>query len=227
MDYNNFIQICTSRYLRIQYSTYYSGQNNETLCYYLFAYEGNHMYECDIQDPDSISDFETKYKATSNQPIVPVESETGIPKVKPRPVEGTMAVVSIYCNLGQSETLDPAGNPHYRVIFTSTGITEIRFKPNYGYYITGGYLKLRGELTTPFIKCQFIFAPDFPSAYGGNWCFINNLKLDNITKEFKADVPPKYVKYYSSAPIASELCLRITHDPNEHAEIEMRMDIYI
>jgi hypothetical protein len=184
------------------------------------------MYECDIQDPDTILDFESKYKATSNLPIIPTESETGIPKFKPRPVEGTMAVVSVYTKLGMPETLDCNGNPSYRVLY-SNGITEIRFKPTFGYYITGGYLKLRSTLSTPFVKCQFIFAPDFPPIYGGNWCFINNLKLDNITPEFKADVPPKYVKYYSTTPTANELSLRITHDPTEHAEIEMRMDIYI
>ncbi len=224
--YSDFISIVNSKGILLQYDQVEIA-SPVGYKYYLFAFDGSIKYQSTIYLQTEITDFETNYKSLSNKPLDIRESGTGITKVKPRPVEGTMAVVSVYCQLGNPETLDPAGNPHYRVITTTPGVTEIRFKPNYGYYITGGYLKLRSDLNTSFVKCNFIFAPDFPPEYGGGWSFINNLKLDNSTREFKADVPPKYIKYYVGIDIASELSLKIFHDVNEHAEIEMRMDIYI
>lgn len=229
LKYADFISIITSKNLYHQH-VYDIAEDESFKHYELFAIDGNIEYSCNLYsntESNEILDYEANWRLTANKTIDLRDSFTGVPKYRPRPVEGTMAVVSIYCNLGMSETLDPNGNLDFRAITTTPGKTEIRFKPSYGYYITGGHLKLRSDLTTPFIKANFIFAPDFPSAYGGNWCFINNLKVDNIVREFDVDVPSKYIKYYVEAPAASELCLQIFHDVNEHVEIEMRICIYI
>ena len=69
MTYTDFKNICTSKVMweSVQYDSFII-QN--LMCYKLRAYDGPEKYECDLENPDEVVDFETNYKAISNKPIV-------------------------------------------------------------------------------------------------------------------------------------------------------------
>jgi len=68
-SYTDFIELIIARGLSGQYRFYLSGVNQDIPSYYLYAYDGPQLYEEDIQDSDSVNDFELKYKNNYNKQI--------------------------------------------------------------------------------------------------------------------------------------------------------------
>jgi len=81
-SYTDFIELVTIKELSGQYKYYLSGINQDIPSYYLFAYDGPQLYEEDIQDADSVSDFELKYKNNWNK-IIQKRNDYGATIVSP------------------------------------------------------------------------------------------------------------------------------------------------
>jgi hypothetical protein len=228
LTYTEFITISNYKTLRMQYKELTEAVRKT---YYLYAYDWNEKYEVIIDDSSEVTNFETNYKNSTytNKPIITIENETGLWRVRNRDVEGTLAQSFVYCITGDEESLD--SSKYYTVSTstgTSTGVTKVLFSPILGYYITGGGLKLLGNLTERnYIKVGVTFAPNFPQAYGGNWKFVINKKFTNDFREFEATVPSKFIKYYSYYPTASEVEFSIEHHIDERVELELHLKTYI
>jgi len=226
LEYSVFKSQVLTKDLRWQYIEYPPPPYKT---YLIYAYDASFYYECLTDQPEEVADFETNYKETANKPILMVEKETGLQRVRNRDVEGTLAQSFVYVTTGDEESLD--SSEYYTVSTstgTSTGVTKVLFSPILGYYITGGGLKLLGNLTERnYIKVGVTFAPNFPQAYGGNWKFVINKKFTNDFREFEAVVPSKYVKYYPSFPTASEVEFSIEHHIDERVELELHLKTYI
>jgi len=235
MEYDEFIAICTTKSIlnKVQYNFRQETENSDKY-YEIFVTDGNLRYECHLNSIDTstgLIDFETNYKDTSNQTIAPIEPETGIPKTKPRPVEGTLAMTFIYFTTGDTDSLDYGEDTGENVTITtstgtthlgtSTGVTEITITPSFSYYLDGGGIQLISSSAGEFpIEVYVIMAPNIPPAYGGNWTFVKHKRLWYQNQHYEIEAPPKYVKYYSENPYANQVRLRVLHDKDINAELE-------
>ena len=231
MTYESFISLIEDRNLSGQYTYYLSGVNRDVPSYYLFAYDGPHIFEVDIQDTPSVNDFEGKYKNNWNKPIAPIESGTGFIMIKPKPVDGTLYLNNIYFMLGDANSIDcPDGLWSMTVEDGENDmkITKVYGNPNFGYYIDGGGIRILGDSAPHIpIKLDFVMAPNIPSEYGGNVKFVANKKLKITNEWFNVFVPPKYVKYYPENPYANQVLLKCTHHLyDSDIELELFVNFY-
>lgn len=216
-------------------------EEGERKYYYLFAPEGNIIYECKLNNITStglveILDYEASYSARANKPIEPREAETGIPKSKPRPVEGTLGMTFMYFNTGgdsvdygedKGESITISTSTGTTTLGEDTGVTRVTASPNFSYYIDGGGVRLLGTSTGEYpIVINFVMAPNIPAQYGGSWKFVRNKKLFYYQDKYELDVPPKYVKYYEANPYANQVQIEVYHDKNISALLEFWIKIY-
>lgn len=242
LTYSDFIDLCiTEKGLLLQHHLSQETENSDKY-YKIFSYDENSYYECLIDTTTStgqinVTDYETNYVGNSNKPLQPRESETGLVKTKPRPVEGTLKLGFIYFTTGDLDSLDFGDNEGENwEIFTSTGTTQLGAStgitwliasPAYGYYIDGGGLQLLSTSTGSFLPhVNFILAPNIPSAYGGSWKFVKNKKMLWYQEKFELEVPPKYVKYYPANPYANQVKLEVLHDKDARINFELWIKIY-
>ncbi len=224
-EYTDFIATVTSRVLSGQYTYYLSGINNDQPSYRLFAYDGPHCFDIDVQDSDSVNDFELKYKASWNKAIEKKDPNTGIPQFKPRPVEATLSVEFVYFTTGDDSTFE-APNDSWSIDTSIPGVTKVSMKPKYSYYIDGGGFTLIGN-TIGKSKIAIMLAPNIPESYGGNVKLIKNKKFVRNDENFILEVPPKYVKYYAANPLANEIQMHIEHNDDVRMNIEFYARLYI
>ena len=230
-DYDKFISICTEKGLLIQ-SNFRQETPGSDKYYELVAIDGNIRYECHLNSIDTstgLADFEANYLSTANRPLDIRETETGIIKTKPRPVEGTLTLAFIYFTTGEEASLDYGEEIEDEgfAIDTSTGITMVTFTPTFSYYIDGGGVTVVGSSTgMSTIEASFIMAPNIPAEYGGSWKFIKHKRLWKVGQSFTLDVPPKYVKYYEANPYANELRLEIIHEEDAKIALELSLRTY-
>ena len=232
MEYLDFKSIISVKNLAIQFEKQII--NNEIgYVYYLYSYDGPIKYECAVSSSDDITDFENNYKENSNKAIDVRDVGTGLLKVRPRDVEGILALVFVYFKTGDITSLDSSNNPDFSIsIHTSTGLsktsTYIDYNPKFGYYITGGIFKPIEQIpVSNFIIINFIFSPDLPPIYGGNWYFINNKRVYTNNDTLDITVPSKYVKYYPEFPSANKLRLQVVHDTILSIECEFTLKLFI
>lgn len=224
LSYNDFLSICTSKNLLMQYQQF----DGSDKVYNLFAYDGQTKFECSINDADhltEVTDFETNYKSNANKPIDQRESETGLVKTKPRPVEGTLQTYIVYFTTSDINSLDAGNHQNYWSISydSNNGITKIKVSPTYSYYIDGGYLKILQTPPTIKPKASMYLAPNTPY----QWEFVGNKKFNYEYDFFLLEVPPKYVKYYEAVPSLNVAELQITHNPGDQINFEYYIKIYV
>ena len=219
LEYSIFKAHVIAKDLRWQYIEY-SPEPYPT--YLLFAQDGDFRYECLTDQPAEIVDFETSYKAMANRPILAVENDTGLQRVRNRDVEGTLAETSAYFVTGTAGSLDAGGSAFYSLDVSIPGATKLIFSPTLSYYLNGGQFRLMGDLSVgQFIKANIIFAPGFL-----NWYFVKNKKLTNTSREYSKTAPSKYIKYYAAYPFLSEAILIVTHEVTEAVECEFALYTY-
>lgn len=224
LTYAQFKDICSAKEIwrTVQYNSFMINDDNY---YTLRAYDGPEKYTCDITGADLI-DFETNYKSNSNLPIDVREKYTGLVQVKPRPVEATLFCEFVYFTTGDPDSLD-APNEFWYIDTSVPGITKVGAVPNFNYYVDGGGYTLIGAKPAGFnVKMTFRMAPQIPAQYGGNIYLVNGKKLLKDNDTFILEVPPKFVKYYSENPYASEIQLLIEHGTSDALSFELYVRFY-
>ena len=227
--YSEFIAICLSKAMLMQ-SDRQTMETSLGYGYYLFAFDSNIKYHCILFLENDILDYEAKYLSISNKPLDMREAGTGILKVKPRLVEGTLYYMFTYFQLNNT-VIDCNTDTDWRVIVadipnTNLAMTKIILSPKYNYYIAGGYITSLNDIIDKSIMLQVIGAPSIPSAYGGNMMMVNNKKFLIPNEKVVVSAPPKYMKYYQANPAANELEYRFTHSKETNAYFEIGTEIY-
>jgi len=252
LSYEDFITKCESQHLPIQYKVLTDDVDDVDRAYYLYTYDGNEKYFCNINMIDSstgVLDFDENYILTgkANQPLAPREFSTGIIKFKPRPVEGKLFVNHLYFTTGLSEC-DAGIYTHYWTITTSTGFPDIdntvfssetstgitiaSFIPDFDYYIDGGYCCLNLSdivTTTGTLILQMYLAPAIPREYGGSVMFVGNKRFKRWNGgiyKFELVTSPAFVRYYPGVP-SNEIRITVLHDVIERVELEIGLRLYL
>jgi len=228
MKYDDFISICTSKLLLIQYELNQVGIDKD---YSLYAYDENIKYKCNINNVHNVTDvadFEDNYKDISNKPVKKVDDYSRIPIFRPLQVDANIALNYLYFTTGNTNSFDTGGNTLWTMSTPNTTTTKLRFAPNFVYYLEGGYLKMESEPTAP-MKVDVILAPDVSQENGGSWPFIKNKKLCGTTcsLDVSVNVSPKHIEYYPELPGLSFIDIIITHAENESVDFEALLLVYI
>lgn len=193
--------------------------------YHVWAQDGLVVFSTSLNETEAV-EYEAFYKMHANQSLDKREPETGLPKTKPRPVEGTLDMNFVYFVTGNPNSLDQGSDTCWTLDTRTAGLSKLRMTLSSGYYIDGGGIKIiAGETTSPLI-CALVLAPDIPSALGGNVRFVRNKKLFSTGDSTILEVPPKYVKYYTNAPAASVCELQIVHAVDDAVLIEFFLKVY-
>jgi len=243
ITYTEFISICISKKLKIQYRELVDAIRKT---YSLFAYDGYKCYKCIIDEVADVSEFETIYKATSNQPIdprdestgaglvtlnntsistrlnYPVESLTSWVKVRPRKIAGDLYVNFVYFTTTSTGSFDAGNDSHFSMSLSSDHTkTYIDFCPDYTYEAGGGGAIILSSISTGECKVAFIGAPDYPPEYGGSVEFVRNKKLSLVRNEcILNDIDPKLMRYSASTPGSNKLRLQVEHAANAKISFE-------
>ena len=225
MKYSDFKGVVSSRGLWgiVQFEEY---EIDGIKYYTLEVQDGFKRFACDITGEDAIN-FEMYYKNMCNKAIEKREPETGVVKIKPRPVEGTLDLRFIYFKLGDNSSF--YFEDFEQLVFVSGAkvISKVRFKPKFSYYIEGGGVKVLSGNIESFIEASFILAPDLPRSVGGNVLFVRNKRLFGVGDSFSVEAPPKYVKYYPELELANILELQVEHGLGDTAILELWLRCYV
>ena len=231
LGYDDFIDICTTKNLLIQYNFRQETENSDKY-YELVAVDENIRYECHLNSIDTstgLTDFENTYKNGSNAKISQrfrFESSSQRQDVRIRQVDGDLRRTFIYATLSSTGSIDNGGESAYTMSCPDATHTYIDFCPSYSYALTGGSIKLLSEPVGE-IKAKFIIAPDIPEEYGGSWPIVQNKKLTSLGDSYVERVDSKYFNYDDEMPVASKTRLHIDHVAGENAQIEFCLDVFI
>ena len=231
LEYDTFIDICTTKDLLMQYNFRQETENSDKY-YELVAIDGNMRYECHLNSIDTstgLAHFETNYLTSSNATITQrfrFETSSNRQDVRIRQVHGDLRRTFIYAILSSTGSIDNGGESAYTMSCPDATHTYIDFLPSYSYALTGGSIKLLSE-PIGIIKTKFIIAPDIPEEYGGSWPIVQNKKLISIGDSYTERVDSKYFSYNAEMPIVNKTRLHIDHVAGENAEIEFCLDVFI
>lgn len=221
MTYQQFISYASSKNL-LQYIQWIYDEGTGSPRYFLTLWDGGRVEEVTVTETADISDFETKYKNSSNLKIFPIEGATGWLKTRPRKLGGDVQLNFIYFTTCVPESLDSGDNTEYTMAVSEDATTTvIDFNPSHSYEVSGGGVCIIGYPAQKTFKMRFIAAPDIPAEYGGSFVFVNNKKFTGELDKFVlSDVDAKLFRYHESTPTANKLRLEIVHDANERADFE-------
>lgn len=231
LEYDDFISICTSKNLLMQYNFRQETENSDKY-YELLAFDHDIRYECHINSIDTstgLIDFENNYKSSCNTKIsqrLRFEYSSQRQDVRIRQVDGDLKRTFIYFTTTSTGSFDDGDEPGYSMSCPDSTHTYVDFMPGYDYALTGGYLRILTTPTEP-IKVSFIIAPDIPYAWGGSWPIIKNKKLIVAGDSYTERVDSKFFSYHEDLPIDQKTRLEIIHAAGESVEIEFCLDVFI
>lgn len=208
---------------------YFYTLKGDDIYYKLLSPDPPLLYMCNINSIDNeeaITDYETNFKNKSIIKFNNYEELSGNQKVYTRFVEGTLQRNHVRFKTGNINSLKCGNLSEYSISYLD-GITCVDFSPSYGYWITGGYMRVCGGISeNKEIICNVLFAPDTPY----EWVFVRNIIFTYNDFQLKhynwiEDSPAKNVKFYSQS--TSRVRLEIIHDPNDEVEIEYYIKTYL
>jgi len=226
--YTELKNLMTAKNLSIQNFIQYKLLSTDE--YYIYFTENGNRHYCIINSTDNssdVTDFETNYKTNANQAVAPRDSE-GKPKINTKLVKGTLFAMFVYFTIGDDQSLEICD--HLSDFWsintstgTSTGITEVSFKPPWSYDLVGGGFSVIGTKAETDAVLEFTMAPTIPS-YATS--FIHNKKIIKDNEQFFVEAPPKTIYYNPSYPGANECMLQISHGLSDSTKIELYLKIY-
>lgn len=231
MDYDDFINICSSKNLLMQY-TFRQETENSDKYYELFAIDTSFRYECHLNSIDTstgLADFEANYKNSGNDKLSQrfrFETSSNRQDVRVCQVVGDLRRTFIYATLTSTGSFDQGNATDYIMTCPDSTHTYIDFFPAYSYSLMGGIITLLSNPIAP-IKASFVIAPNIPAEYGGNWPIVENKKLINAGDTFIEKVDSKYFSYNAEVAEASRTRLHIDHVAGENAQIEFCLEMFL
>lgn len=119
------------------------------------------------------------------------------------------------------------GDSHWSIDVATSGLTKVRFSPNYSYQIDGAGFRLRGALpSNEIVFSKVVLAPGIPEAYGGSYVFIRNFEVTKADDEYERITAPKFIAYNAGAASANAIEFEITHDPADFIPLMVFLSIY-
>lgn len=242
LSYEDFISIVSLKQILHQHIFKTKNDSNSVFKQYsLFAFDGNVEYSCNIDTLVSASfvdDYEKNWASIANKPLVAIDINSGLPKIKPTPIDGCLTMPIVYFTTGDENSLDigQATNKDYWNIRyeyndgDEFAYTTINFHADFNFYINGGTIRLvkieSGEITKA-PKADIILAPQVPSSWGGNWYFVGNKQFFNVSDFFEIETDAKFIKYRSDFPIANHIELKVAHIPADRLRFEFYIRMFM
>lgn len=119
------------------------------------------------------------------------------------------------------------GDAHWSIDVATSGLTKVRFSPNYSFQIDGAGFRLRGALpSNELVFSKVVLAPGIPEAYGGSYVFIRNFEVTKADDEYERITAPKFIAYNADSPSANAIEFEITHDPADFTPLMVFLSIY-
>lgn len=229
--------------------------------YRVFAIESDIQYEATIyKEPVVVggvdrelerinqTDFETNYKATSNQRLAQQIDSDGAPmsrvKVAPsgwsyqlRMSEFQTSVVGSLINRDaelrdlSDVTLTLYDALGVRITAPELAIgcvkTVLDIEPQYDYYVVGGNIKM-GETPNNTTFVNVVGVPDIPAQFGGSKIFVQNVNLRYVMMERGVEADGRAAKWLKYDPVLHTNKLRfiIHHEAGYRLPIAVFLELF-